>query len=133
MRATPRSERLGRHWEHVVPFFAFPLAVRRIIYTTNQIESLNSQLRRAVRAHGHFPSDEAALKLVWLRLQQIAENWKMHASIWHAAPELSSQSCSVTDSMLNNSMGSPHTKFLTVPRNSLLSRVPYRIFSVPPV
>ena len=74
-----------RHWDHVIPFFAFPLAVRRIIYTTNQIESLNSQLRRAVRAHGHFPSDEAALKLVWLRLQQIAENWKMPSSIWHAA------------------------------------------------
>jgi putative transposase len=52
---------------------------------TNQIESLNSQLRRAVRAHGHFPSDEAALKLVWLRLQQISERWTVSAAIWHAA------------------------------------------------
>jgi len=73
-----------RHWEQVTPFFAFPLAVRRIIYTTNQIESLNSQLRRAVRAHGHFPSDQAALKLVWLRLQQIS-NWHVSTAIWHAA------------------------------------------------
>jgi putative transposase len=74
-----------RHWEHVIPFLAFPLDVRRIMYTTNQIESLNSQLRRAVRAHGHFPSDEAALKLVWLRLKQISAGWKVHPGIWHAA------------------------------------------------
>jgi putative transposase len=73
-----------RHWEYVIPFFAFPHAVRRIIYTTNQIESLNSQLRRAVRAHGHFPCDEAALKLVWLRLQQITQ-WHVATAIWHAA------------------------------------------------
>ncbi|MBP1848577.1 putative transposase, partial [Rhizobium petrolearium] len=49
-----------RNWEHVVPFFAFPESVRRIIYTTNAIEALNSKLRRAVRTRGHFPSDEAA-------------------------------------------------------------------------
>lgn len=52
-----------RNWEHVVPFFAFPESVRRIIYTTNQIEALNAKLRRAVRTRGHFPSDDAAMKL----------------------------------------------------------------------
>jgi putative transposase len=49
-----------RVWQEVIPFFAFPGDVRRIIYTTNAIEALNSKLRRAVRARGHFPSDEAA-------------------------------------------------------------------------
>ena len=49
-----------RNWELVIPFFAFPEGVRRIIYTTNAIEALNSKLRRAVRTRGHFPSDDAA-------------------------------------------------------------------------
>ncbi len=51
-----------RNWEQVIPFFAFPIAVRRIIYTTNAIESLNAKLRRAVRTRGHFPTDDAAMK-----------------------------------------------------------------------
>lgn len=55
-----------RNWEHVVPFFAFSESVRRIIYTTNQIEALNSKLRRAVRTRGHFPNDDAAMKLLYL-------------------------------------------------------------------
>ena len=54
-----------RNWEHVIPFFAFPVAVRRIIETTNAIESLNAKLRRAVRTRGHFPTDDAALKLLF--------------------------------------------------------------------
>lgn len=52
-----------RAWGEVIPFYAFPGDVRRILYTTNAIEALNSKLRRAVRARGHFPSDEAATKL----------------------------------------------------------------------
>ena len=50
-----------RNWEHVMPFFAFPESVRRIIYTTNAIEALNSKLRRALRTRGHFPNDETGL------------------------------------------------------------------------
>ena len=63
-----------RAWGEVVPFYAFPAEVRRLLYTTNAIEALNSKLRRAVRARGHFPSDEAALKLLFLgaRLQRSA-------------------------------------------------------------
>ncbi|TAK53899.1 MAG: transposase [Gammaproteobacteria bacterium] len=52
---------------------------------TNAIESLNSTIRRAVRARGHFPSDEAAIKLIWLQLRQVTNNWKMPAREWHAA------------------------------------------------
>jgi putative transposase len=62
-----------RHWAEVIPFFAYPPEVRRMIYTTNAIESLNSTIRRSVRARGHFPSDEAALKLIWLQLREVTK------------------------------------------------------------
>ena len=71
-----------RNWEHVISFFAFPEAVRRIIYTTNAIESLNAKLRRAVRTSGHFPTDEAAIKLLYLVLRQVARKWKMPPREW---------------------------------------------------
>jgi putative transposase len=64
-----------RAWAEVIPFFAFPDEVRRIVYTTNAIEALNSKLRRAVRARGHFPSDEAATKLLYLILNRSEKEW----------------------------------------------------------
>ncbi|MFL5285665.1 MAG: IS256 family transposase [Rhodopila sp.] len=74
-----------RQWAQVVPFFAFPPEVRRIIYTTNAIESLNSKLRSSVRSRGHFPSDEAATKLLYLVLRDVSKNWKMPQREWTAA------------------------------------------------
>ena len=74
-----------RNWEHVIPFFAFTPDVRRVIYTTNAIESLNSEVRKAVRNKGHFPNDEAATKLIWLALQNISAKWKSPPVYWHAA------------------------------------------------
>ena len=74
-----------RHWSEVIPFFAFPAEVRRIIYTTNAIEALHAKLRRAVRTRGHFPHDEAALKLLFLVLNRAAKEWRMPAREWHAA------------------------------------------------
>ena len=74
-----------RHWAHVIPFFAYPQEVRKMIYTTNAIESLNAKLRRSVRSRGHFPSDEAAMKLIWLQLREITQRWKMPAREWAAA------------------------------------------------
>jgi putative transposase len=74
-----------RNWEQVIPFLAYPQEVRRMIYTTNAIESLNSTIRRSVRARGHFPSDEAALKLIWLQLREVTKDWKMPAREWHTA------------------------------------------------
>lgn len=74
-----------RAWQEVIPFFAFPREVRRILYTTNAIEALNSKLRRAVRARGHFPNDEAALKLLFLVLNRAEKEWKMPAREWMAA------------------------------------------------
>ena len=61
----------------MTPFFAYPPEVRRIIYTTNAIESLHMQLRKIVKNRGHFPSDEAATKLLYLALRNISKKWNM--------------------------------------------------------
>jgi putative transposase len=74
-----------RNWEAVIPFFAFPADVRKILYTTNAIESLNASVRKAIRNKGHFPSDQAASKLIWLALRHITENWKRPPVAWQAA------------------------------------------------
>jgi putative transposase len=74
-----------RAWEHVIPFFAFPPEVRRVIYTTNAIESLHMQLRKIIKTRGHFPSDEAALKLMWLALRNILADKVRSAKEWKAA------------------------------------------------
>jgi putative transposase len=71
-----------RAWGEVVPFYAFPGEVRRLLYTTNAIEALNSKLRRAVRARGHFPTDEAAMKLLFLVLHRAEKEWTMPAREW---------------------------------------------------
>jgi putative transposase len=71
-----------RAWGEVVPFYAFPIEVPRLVYTTNAIEALNSKLRRAVRARGHFPTDEAALKLLFLVLNRSEKEWTMPAREW---------------------------------------------------
>ena len=73
-----------RHWTEVIPFFAFPADVRQIIYT-NAIEALHAKLRRTVRARGHFPHDDAFLKLVFLALNIATKEWRMHAKKWTAA------------------------------------------------
>lgn len=74
-----------RAWSEVIPFYAFPDAVRRIVYTTNAIEALNAKLRRAVRARGHFPSDEAAIKLLFLVLNRSEKDRRMPPREWAMA------------------------------------------------
>ena len=60
-------------WERFIPFLAFPPEVRRIIYTTNSIESLNYQLRKIIKNRGHFPTDDAVIKLLWLAIRDIED------------------------------------------------------------
>jgi transposase-like protein len=74
-----------RAWSNVIPFFAFPPAVRRVIYTTNALESVNARLRKIIKTRGHFPSDEAASKLIWLALRNITAKWSHAAHDWKAA------------------------------------------------
>ncbi|MDQ3630746.1 MAG: transposase [Actinomycetota bacterium] len=71
-------------WEHVTPFLAFPPDLRRIVYTTNTIEALNRQIRKIVKTRGHFPTEEAARKLIYLAIDRAQTKWR-HAYNWNAA------------------------------------------------
>ncbi|MCY0857383.1 IS256 family transposase [Cupriavidus sp. D39] len=84
-RYPPIAASWHRAWDRVIPFFAFPPAIRKIIYTTNAIESINAQLRKIIKTRGHFPSDEAATKLLWLALRNITGKWGSATHDWKAA------------------------------------------------
>lgn len=72
-------------WDRVIPFFAFPPDIRKVIYTTNAIENINSQLRKIIKTRGHFPTDDAATKLLWLALRNITADWGRPSRDWKAA------------------------------------------------
>ena len=74
-----------RHWEYVRPVFAYPPLVRRLLYTTNAIESLHMQLRKVTKTRGHFPSDEAAAKLLYLAIRNVTATWINSRHHWTAA------------------------------------------------
>ena len=74
-----------RSWDKVIPFFAFPAHIRRVIYTTNAIESVNARLRKIIKTRGHFPSDDAASKLIWLALRNITTDWGRASRDWKEA------------------------------------------------
>src|SRR5258706_1994569 len=71
-----------RAWTQVIPFFAFPPEIRRLIYTTNALESVHAQLRKIIKTRGHFPTDGAATKLLWLALRNITAKWERTAYAW---------------------------------------------------
>ena len=73
------------NWARVIPFFAHPPEIRRVIYTTNAIESLNMSLRKVTKTRSSFPNDEAVLKLLYLALRNIAKRWTMPIHDWKAA------------------------------------------------
>jgi putative transposase len=72
------------HWEQITPFLAFPPDVRRIVYTTNTIEALNRQIRKIIKTRGHFPTEDAARKLIWLAIDRAQTKWR-RAYNWNAA------------------------------------------------
>src|SRR5829696_6949657 len=74
-----------QNWERITPFFAYPADIRKVIYTTNAIESVNMSLRKIIKNRGSFPTDEAALKLLYLALQNNARKWTMPIKEWKAA------------------------------------------------
>ena len=74
-----------RAWDRIIPFFTFPPPIRRVIYTTNAIESVNARLRKIIKTRGHFPSDDAATKLIWLALRNITTDWGRAAKDWKEA------------------------------------------------
>lgn len=74
-----------RHWENIIPLFGYPPEIRRVIYTTNAIESLNMTLRKVMKNKRIFPSDEAAFKQIYLALQNISKKWTMPIRDWKPA------------------------------------------------
>ena len=74
-----------RNWERIVPFLAYPDEIRRVIYTTNAIESVNRGLRKIIKNRGSFPTDEAAIKLLYLAMQNISQKWNRPIKEWRAA------------------------------------------------
>jgi len=73
------------NWERIIPLFSYPKDIRKAIYTTNAIESLNMSLRKVTKNRGHFPSDEAMFKLLYLALKNIAKKWTMPIRDWKSA------------------------------------------------
>ncbi len=79
------SQSWRRNWAQVIPFFAYPTDIRKVIYTTNAIESLNMSLRKVTKNRGPFPNDEAMFKLLYLALKNIAKKWTLPIRDWKAA------------------------------------------------
>ncbi len=73
------------HWVRVIPLFAFPAEIRKVIYTTNAIESMNMTLRKVTRNHRLFPSDEAVYKVVYLAVRNLSKKWTMPIHDWKPA------------------------------------------------
>ena len=74
-----------RNWERIVPFFAYPGEIRKVIYTTNTIESLNMSLRKIIKMRGSFPNEDAAMKLLYLALRNASKKWTMPVQNWSGA------------------------------------------------
>src|SRR5665811_2132011 len=74
-----------RNWERIIPFFAYPGEIRRVIYTTNTIESLNMSLRKIIKMRGSFPNEDAAMKLLYLALRNASKKWTMPVQNWSGA------------------------------------------------
>ena len=74
-----------RHWDRITPFLAYPADIRKVIYTTNAVESLNMSLRKIIKMRGSFSNEEAALKLLYLALRNASKKWTMPVQNWTAA------------------------------------------------
>jgi len=73
-----------QHWPHVIPFLALPDGLRRAVYTTNTIEALHRQVRKAIKTRGHFPDEQSATKLIYLALMRAEAKWQRNRA-WTAA------------------------------------------------
>ena len=81
----PIAQIWRRNWSRVIPFFDYPPEIRKVIYTTNAIESINMSLRKIIKNRSSFPTDEAASKLLYLALNNISRKWTMPIHDWKAA------------------------------------------------
>ena len=81
----PIAQSWRRNWDRIIPFFDYPPEIRRIIYTSNAIESVNMSLRKITKNRASFPNDEAVMKLFYLALMNISKKWTMPLRDWKAA------------------------------------------------
>ena len=82
----PAIVKSWRHnWERVTPFLDFPMDIRRVIYTTNIVESLNATLRKAVRNRGHFSTEDSLMKVLYLAISGVSKKWNMPVRDWKSA------------------------------------------------
>ena len=81
----PIGQSWRRNWPRIIPFFDYPPEIRKVIYTTNAIESMNMSLRKVTKSRGSFPTDEALLKLFYLAIQNISKKWTMPVRDWKSA------------------------------------------------
>jgi len=79
------SQSWRNNWQRIIPYFGYPPQIRRVIYTTNTIESLNMSLRKVIKNRGSFPNDEAMFKLLYLALTNISKKWTMPIKDWKSA------------------------------------------------
>ncbi|MFZ6746002.1 IS256 family transposase [Undibacterium sp. JH2W] len=84
-RYLPIGQSWRRNWERVIPFFDYPAEIRKVIYTTNAIESINMSLRKVIKTRSSFPTDEAVSKLFYLALNNISKKWTMPIRDWKGA------------------------------------------------
>ena len=81
----PISQSWRRNWSRIIPFFDYPPEIRKVIYTTNAIESVNMSLRKLAKTRGVFPNDDALIKLFFLGLRNISQKWTMPIKDWKPA------------------------------------------------
>jgi transposase-like protein len=74
-----------RHWEHVIPIFDYPMEIRRIIYTTNAIESMNPSLRKVIKTKAVLPDEDSIFKLLYLAMRNFTKKWQRPIRDWRAA------------------------------------------------
>jgi len=79
------SQMWRRHWENVIPFFDYPTDIRKAIYTTNAIESINRSIRKVIKTKGAFPTDASIMKIFYLALENISKKWTMPIRCWKSA------------------------------------------------
>jgi putative transposase len=79
------SRAWNKHWQNIITLFAFPEEIRKIIYTTNAIESLNSVIRKSINNRKIFPSDQSAMKVIYLAIQKASQKWTMSLHDWRSA------------------------------------------------
>jgi len=78
------GEAWRRDWEHITPFLSLPEPLRKVVYTTNTIEAMHRQIRKAIKTRGHFPDEQAATKLIYLAIERAETKWRSAAS-WTSA------------------------------------------------